>query len=83
MLVERRMRNEASKGQPADNGFSNTGVSLEMDYRGLDGDQYLTASFPAGGMTVSKLIAAWPSEVDFEDGRKWYARKKQMPWDKR
>jgi len=62
-----------AKGLPADNGRS--GISGGLDQRGLDSSQYANASFPSGGTTVVKLIKVWPSEVEFEGGERWTARK--------
>jgi len=62
-----------SENKPADNGVEDTGVSGGIDEKGLHPNEYGNNTWFSGGKTMKKVVAVWPSEVIYADGRWWHA----------
>lgn len=62
-----------AKNKPADNGIGNTGISGGITESALDPGAYGFEAWQAGGQTMGRLVAVWPSEVIYSDGSRWHA----------
>jgi hypothetical protein len=62
-----------AENKPADNGLEESGVSGGIDENGLGPNEYGNNTWFTGGKNMKKVVAIWPSEVIYADGRSWHA----------